>query len=278
MDYYDKKRRGFLMKKTWFAFMALLIVSTLFIPAQSSAEMQMESLIRLVHASPDAPAVDIYMNDEQIVSEAVFADATNYFSVPEGTNSIQVYAAGTKGKQAPVLSTTVNLQGGMAYTAVAANTLQNLELTVLEDEMGVTNGKAKIRVSHFSPDAPPVNIGLKSGDVLFNKLTFKQTTNYEELEPNTYDLAVTTADGSELVLDLSETELAENTIYHILAINTANQLEALMLEDQPMIPSEMPKTGMGGMASGYWLPNLLYTSAGIVTTGLLLLAVRRYRA
>ncbi|MDQ0245448.1 hypothetical protein J2S09_003025 [Bacillus fengqiuensis] len=272
------------MKKIFLTLIALLITLLPLAAVQSHAEMQMESLIRIVHASPDASAVDIYINDEQVVSGIVFADATDYLSVPEGSNSVEIYEAGTKGEKDPLISASVNVQGGMAYTVVAANTLQQLELEVLKDDMEVANGKAKIRVSHFSPDAPAVNVGLQGGDVLFNNLAFKQTSDYKELEPNIYDLAIATADGQQQILDLSDTELAENTIYNVLAINTADNLEVLMLEDQSVMPpeitmpSEMPKTGMGGTASTYSFENLIYASAGAVILVFIALAFRRYRA
>lgn len=272
-----------MMKKIFLALITLLVTLLPLAAVHSHAEMQMESLVRIVHASPDASAVDIYLNDEQVVSGIVFADATDYLSVPEGSNSVEIYETGTKGEKDSLISASVNVQGGMAYTIVAANALQNLELEVLKDDMEVTDGKAKIRVSHFSSDAPAVNVGLQGGDVLFNNLTFKQTSDYKELEPNIYDLAIATADGQQQILDLSDTELKGNTIYHVLTINTANELEVLMLEDQSVMPpeipmpSEMPKTGMGGTAASYSLENLIYASAGAVLLLLIALVFRRSR-
>lgn len=273
------------MKKIFLTLITLLITLLPLAAVHSHAEMQMESLVRIVHASPDASAVDIYINDEQAVSGFVFADATDYLSVPEGSNSVEIYEAGTKGEKDPLISASVNVQGGMAYTIVAANTLQNLELEVLKDDMEVTNDKAKIRVSHLSSDAPAVNVGLQGGDVLFNNLAFKQTSDYKELEPNIYDLAIATADGQQQILDLSDTKLEKNTIYHVLAINTANELEVLILEDQSVMPpevpmpSEMPKTGLGGTAAGYSIQSLIYASASaVILITLVVLAFRRSRA
>ncbi len=272
------------MKKIFLTLLTLLVTLLPLATVHSHAEMQMESLVRIVHASPDASAVDIYINEEQVVSGIVFADATDYLSVPEGSNSVEIYEAGTKGEKDPLITASVNVQGGMAYTVVAANTLQKLELEILKDDMEVTNGKAKIRMSHLSPDAPVVNVGLQGGDVLFNNLSFKQTSDYKELEPNIYDLAIATADGQQQILDLSDTALAQNTIYHVLAINTASDLEVLILEDQSVMPpevpmpSEMPKTGMGGTAASYSLENLVYTSASAVILILIGVAFRRSRA
>ncbi|MFC3885183.1 DUF4397 domain-containing protein [Bacillus songklensis] len=266
------------MKRFLFLFMTLLLTILPVTTVHTSAETPMESMVRIVHASPDTPSVDIYLNDEQVVSEASFSDVSDYLSVPEGTNTVDIYASGTKGQKDPVLSASVNVKGGMTYTLAAANTLQNLELEVLEDDMGITRGKAKIRVSHFAPDAPAVNVGVKNGDVLFNNLAFKQTTEYKELKPNTYDLTVTTADGNQLELDLSGTRLAENTVYTVLAISTGDQLEALILEDQSMMPSEMPKTGMGGTAANSPLDAVKYMAAGAALITIAAFVFRRKHA
>jgi hypothetical protein len=263
------------MKRLLFLIMTLPLTILPVTAVHTNAETPMESMVRIVHASPDAPAVDIYINDEQVVSGASFADASDYLSVPEGSNSVDIYAAGTKGQKNPVLSASVNVKGGMAYTLVAANTLQNLELQVLEDDMGITNGQSKIRVAHFSPDAPKVNVGVKNGEVWLNHLSFKQTSEYKEVEPNVYDLTVTTADGNHPVLDLSNIKLAENTVYTILTVNTADQIEALILEDQSMMPSEMPKTGMGGTAANYSFDAVKYMAAGAAIIVLAAFVFRR---
>ncbi|MBX4389811.1 DUF4397 domain-containing protein, partial [Mycobacterium tuberculosis] len=86
--------------------------------------------------------------------------------------------------------------------------------------------------------------GLIGGDALFSGATFKAFTDYKELDPNTYDLEIRTPDGKQ-VLDLSGTKLEANMVYSVYAINTADKLEVLVLQDSMVMPSEMPKTGMG---------------------------------
>jgi hypothetical protein len=43
--------------------------------------------LRAVHASPDAPAVDVYANDgtTPLVQDLAYGEATSYVDIPEGT-------------------------------------------------------------------------------------------------------------------------------------------------------------------------------------------------
>ena len=136
----------------------------------------------------------------------------------------------------------------MAYTVAAANTVENLELVVAQDSMDITEGMTKVRVGHLSPDAPTVDVGLVGGDTLFSGAEFKAITDYQELDAGTYDLEIRTPEGDQ-VLDLSGTMLEENTVYSVFAINTADQLEVLVLKDYTLMPGSMPETGMGGAAT-----------------------------
>lgn len=233
--------------KEWFSMKK--IVASIFTAVMMLAVMATgalandDAMVRIVHASPDAPAVDIYVNGELTVENAAFKAATDYLPVPAGDHEVEIFAAGTT--ENPVISQTLTVEAGKAYTVAAANTLENIELVVAEDSMNVTEGKTKVRVGHLSPDAPTVDVGLVGGDSLFAGADFKAVTDYQELDPGTYDLEIRTPDGTQ-VLDLSGTTLAENTVYSVFAVNTAENLEVLVLEDGSVMPSEMPKTGMGG--------------------------------
>ncbi|MBY6037571.1 DUF4397 domain-containing protein [Fictibacillus nanhaiensis] len=232
-----------------------------------------DAMVRIVHASPDAQAVDVYVDGNAVVEGAEFKAATDYMPVPAGEHKVEIFAAGTKDNA--VISQTVTVEAGKAYTAAAANTLEMIELVVAEDSMQATEGKTKVRIGHLSPDAPTVDIGLIGGDALFSGATFKAFTDYKELDPNTYDLEIRTPDGTQ-VLDLSGTKLEANMVYSVYAINTADKLEVLVLQDSMVMPSEMPKTGMGGASES----TTDYTTgiiASVVGLGVLAFAAYRKR-
>ncbi|MEA3318798.1 MAG: DUF4397 domain-containing protein [Bacillota bacterium] len=243
----------------------------------SFASADDHAMVRIIHASPDAPAVDVYVNGEATVENAEFKAATDYMNLPAGTHKVEIYAAGTMGEADPVIATDLTIEAGMSYTVAAINTVENLELSVTSDDNMIAEGQSKIRVGHFSPDAPAVNVGLIGGDDVFSGAEFKAVTDYMTLDAGTYDLEVRTADGGEQVLDLSGTMLEENKVYSVYAINTVDSIEVLLLEDNTMMPSEMPQTGMGGASQSNGM-NSWALIAGLLVVGAAVVGVRRFAA
>jgi len=216
------------MKRLMFMLTALLLMFVVVNGVSAAENRVADAKVRIVHASPDAPAVDVYVDGTAVVQGAEFKDATEYLPLKAGEYKVEIYPAGKKDKA--VLSQKVRVDAGKAYTVAAANKLANLELVIAEDSTEPTEGKAKVRVGHLSPDAPTVDVGLKSGDALFSGASFKGITDYKEVDPGTYDLEIRTPEGKK-VLDLTGTKLEADTVYTVLAVNTANQLEVIVLID-----------------------------------------------
>ncbi|MCP3028859.1 DUF4397 domain-containing protein [Halobacillus sp. A5] len=234
------------------------------------------AMVRILHASPDAPAVDVYVNEDSVVDGAEFKDATDYMELPAGDHSVEIYAEGTMGEEDPVLSTDVSVEGGMAYTVAAANTVDNLELEAFEDSMEAEDGLAKLRVGHLIPEGPAVDVGEMEGDAIFSGAEFPSASDYEDLEAGTYDLEVRTEEGDQL-LDLSGTEIEEGNVYSAFAVGTADSPEILLLQDNEEMPSEMPATGMGGTSETGTTPVLYAGLLGVLAmcAGLILFRKRQ---
>ena len=66
--------------------------------------------------SPDAPAVDIYVNGKKAVSNVGFGTATGYLTVAPGSYDVRINVANTN---TVVLTQQVTLARGEAYTALA---------------------------------------------------------------------------------------------------------------------------------------------------------------
>lgn len=79
------------------------------------------ALVRLVHASPDAPAVDVYADGEPVFEDVAFTESTDYVPVPAGSRAVSVRPAGG---DETVASFDVTLERGTAYTAYAIGYLE----------------------------------------------------------------------------------------------------------------------------------------------------------
>ncbi|RSK29320.1 DUF4397 domain-containing protein [Bacillus sp. HMF5848] len=188
------------------------------------------SFVRVLHASPDAPAVDIYVNGEKAVSELAFKEYTDYLQIPPGQYTIEVFPAGDTTNR--VLREIVSVTRNTYYTVAAINTLDNIELSAFVDKIYVSPNKTKVRFIHLSPDAPNVDIAVKGGKVIFSNVPFKKATDYLELAPGTVDLEVRVAGTSNVVLTIPRVPLQAGKTYTAVAVGLAKgmpRLDAIFL-------------------------------------------------
>jgi len=137
--------------------------------------------LRVVHASLDAPAVDIYVNGQStpLVQDLAYGEATLYVEVPAASYSVQIRGAGSGSSTAPVYEVSgLTLGDGDVVTVLAAGLLGS---SAADDEFRVlafyegfgtpASGNARVRVVHASPDAPAVDIDVgRDGSVEISDL------------------------------------------------------------------------------------------------------------
>ena len=87
----------------------------------SAASLQNDAFVRVVHASPAAGTVDVYVDGAKLLSNFTFGSVTGYVMVPAGPHKIQVAPAG-KGISASVITQTVSVAAGVPYTVAAVGT------------------------------------------------------------------------------------------------------------------------------------------------------------
>ena len=108
--------------------------------------------VRVVHAIPDGPAVDIDVNGTKVITNLVFNSfqpASGYLKVKAGNDTVAVLDTGTTTQ---ILSSTVPLSGSTQYTVVAAGFLANPSAALITDNNAApTSGNIEIRVIHASP-------------------------------------------------------------------------------------------------------------------------------
>lgn len=121
--------------------------------------------LRLVHASPDAPNVDIYANGGLLLGDVPWLAATGYLAVAPGTYTVDIRAAGASPSSAPAFSVTVDLDADIDYTAVAAGLLGSSNpadafrvLAFADDFGGPSSASWRARILHAGANAPTVSI------------------------------------------------------------------------------------------------------------------------
>jgi hypothetical protein len=178
-------------------------------PTQETARVQ------VVHASPNAPAVDILVDGTVVQSSLVFPNNTPYLSTTAGTRNIKVRVSGT---------TTIAIDANVPFSANSSNSIFAVDsvskisaLVVTDDLTAPATGKAHIRFIHLSPNAPAVDVALQGGSVVFSNKTFKTFTPFTPLDAGTYDLEVRLAGTNTVVLSLNAVVLKAGEIYTVFA-------------------------------------------------------------
>lgn len=226
------------------------------VPAAGVSAQTEQARIRVVHASPDAPNVDIWVNGSVAVSNLAFEEATDYIALPAGDYDIAVTPTGGTAADA-VIEATLTLEGGMDYTVAAVGQVAEIAPLVLEDNnVAPSAGKSHIRVVHASPDAPAVDIAVAGGPVLIENLAFPTASDYLPVDAATYNLQVRPTGTDTSVLDINGFVAEPGNVYTVFAVGLVSDdsLSVLPLVDATSTTStaqapSMPATGAGGTAT-----------------------------
>jgi hypothetical protein len=222
------------------------------IPAAATAYASSASTgtgwIRLAHLSPNTPPVDVYLysfgnSDAMIVLHHVaYGTVSPYESVQAGDYSVAMRAAGASATSQPVLSTSVTITAGHAYTVAGMGPKSGLRLQVLDDELTTPSGQALVRVIQASLKQQVVNVSLGS-TTLASGLKFASVSSYQAVSPGTMTVTVSSSGGNAT----SSVTLAAGTVHTLVVLDGANGLEVVSLEDA----SGMGTPPLGGVSTGF---------------------------
>eukprot|EP01121_Diplochlamys_sp_Union-15-3_P016337 TRINITY_DN5541_c0_g1_i1.p1 TRINITY_DN5541_c0_g1~~TRINITY_DN5541_c0_g1_i1.p1 ORF type:complete len:213 (+),score=35.20 TRINITY_DN5541_c0_g1_i1:39-677(+) len=184
------------------------IVLISFLSSVDSAE------IRVVHAIPDASAVDVYVDGFKVWDRLIFKSITFY--IPLSTDHVNVKVNPT-GEIKSLINTNVSISGVTPYTIVAGNVASKIEPFVFVDERRrPEQGKVSVRFVHLSPDVPNVDVVNTANDkVIFDNVEFGKATAYITLDYGVYNLEIRTG-GNSVILKV-KADFGSDSIYSVFA-------------------------------------------------------------
>lgn len=179
-----------------------------------------DAAINVLHLSPDAPAVDVYLDGAKALEGVEFGQFSGWVAVPAGDHQVQVVPAGGDPSTA-VIDATVTLEAGAAYEVAATGLVADITPQIYQVDLSdLEAGSTRARVIHTSPDAPAVDIALKGGDVLISNLAFPDASDFLTVPAGTYDFEVRPTGTMDVALALPGVELADGMVYDVFAIGT----------------------------------------------------------
>lgn len=200
----------------------------------SSSSLPQTTQLRAIHASSDAPNVDVIVNGNSVATNVPYKAASQFFTIPAGTTKVQVNPTGTS---TSVINVSPSLLASHQYTAIAAGyaapsapTAQAIA-PILVDDPGNSpqSGNVKLRVVHGAPAAPAVDIYVTAPGAPLPSSPTVPALSYSNYAPaagvkalevagGNYEIRVTLAGTSTVVFDSGSAALPANADLLVTAI------------------------------------------------------------
>lgn len=124
--------------------------------------------LRVIHASADTQAVDVFIDGTRALSGVSFGQASAFSPLAEGVKRLQVGAAGQPATAA-LIDVSPTLTAGRDYSAIALGSgttgARRLQALLIDDSGApAPAGQAKLRVVHGAPALPAVDIFVTAPD------------------------------------------------------------------------------------------------------------------
>ena len=263
-----------------------VVAATVVVPACSSSSSPaavMNTQLRVIHASSDAPNVDVLVNGAKAASNVPYETASDFLTIPAGPATIQINPTGSATSVINVNPTLVESQQytaiAVGYAAPSAPAAQAIT-SVLVDDSGNTPaaGNVKLRVVHGAPAAPAVDVYVTApGEALpasptISALSYK---NYApaagvkalEVAGGNYEIRVTVAGTSTLVFDSGSVSLPANADLLVIAVpaSGASPISLLVAPSGSaafVIPSTLAAVRVAHFSPNVPAVNIFLTSPG----------------
>jgi Domain of unknown function (DUF4397) len=226
--------------------------------------------VRLAHLSPNTPAVDVYLysfgdsSAKQVLHHVAYGTVSPYESLAAGDYTVEMRAAGAAATSKPVLSASIDVAPGGAYTVVGLGPESGLRLEVIKDQLTTPSGQAVIRVIQASLKQQAVTVTW-NGQAAISSLAFGKVSSYQAVTPGTETLHVAGESGTAN----STVTLTAGSVHTIVVLDGSNGLVLDNFVDAAGsgdAPSGAPATGFGGTAPRVpsALPWLYLIGAGLL--------------
>lgn len=183
---------------------------------------KIKSFIRVLHASPKSPSVDIYINNMPTIIDLRYKGFTEYLPIPAGTYNIKLYESGTTNL---VFQDDVKIDPNqiMTVAAIGVNPKSLSLFPVIDPKLTVDTTKAYLRLIHLSPNTPSIDVVTSNNKTLFENVGYKDKQGYIGLEANIYDIDLNLTGTTTSVLYVPNMKLRPNKFYTIYVVGLLNE-------------------------------------------------------
>jgi Domain of unknown function (DUF4397) len=239
------------MKLRAVAALVPLSLALVLVGAAPPAAAQATGWIRWGNWSPSAPNFDIYLNSfggsgMTVIRHVRYGHVSAYRGIPTGQYTVAMRDSGAPATTPPMLSASVQVAPGMAYTIVSMGAPSHLGVQVLKESMTSSPGKALVRIVQESVAQHRVTVNV-DGRALGGPLQLGSYTGFLALTPGRQAIHATgySATATRHLL------LRANTIHTLVVLDNQGGLRIHSLQDavgSQAMPIGGAATGLGGTA------------------------------
>jgi hypothetical protein len=209
-------------KITNYISLVLLIIFSSLTGCGSDGDSQGNATLKVIHNSPDAPNVDVLVDNSVALSNVPYGAISNDLPVESGERNISVNVAGTK--QA-VIEATLDLEENSKYLIFASDVVSQIKPIVLISTSNKPGaGNSSFRVLHGAPGAPAVdvyavapNASIQSETPILSNVKFGESSAYLTVPNGAYKVQVTLAGTKTVAIDGGSITLGDGAIYTVYA-------------------------------------------------------------
>jgi hypothetical protein len=169
------------------------------------------SHLRVFHASPDAPKVDVWLDGKKALMAVDYQQSSGKITLPAGVHTVQIEAILPDGSTLTVLEeTSLDLMANTEYNVVATGKAALLGqgkatsfAPAISSRGEMTGDGARVQAIHAAPDAPMVDIFITAPDAdlmgvtpFADDLAYSTESEAVEVPAGDYQIRITDANDS----------------------------------------------------------------------------------
>jgi hypothetical protein len=209
-----------------------------------------------------------------VLHHVAYGTVSPYEKVKAGEYTVAMRGAGAKASSQPVLSTSVQITAGGAFTVAGMGPAKGLRLQVLRDQLTTPPDKSLVRVIQASLRYQKITV-MANHRTLAKQLNFAHVTSYVSTPPGSFHVHVAGMGGK----GAADITLAAGTIHTLVVLDSSgHNLQIANLEDaagSAVAPVGGADTGLGGTAAAPAPSPVLWV--GLVAAGALIATAGAYR-
>lgn len=171
---------------------------------------------RFLHAVPDAPAVDIYINGVPLHKNFKYKDFTKYFSAVPGIYNVKLFHAGRT--ESPIFTQSFEVDDTGIYTVALTGLSDDMYAEIIPDNKTYFDkSKAYVRFINLSPFDTNFDVTLNQHPEV-QSLIYTEISDYCELKPENYYLRAHDSRTNEMKLSVPKMLLKAGKKYAIYIV------------------------------------------------------------